>query len=1466
MTGMIKKLFMILLVCIMAIANVFAQHVSEHAALEKARQLMQGKSFVAAEKNVMYVKSNEHETCNYYLFNAEGNDGFVIVSADERTPSILGYSAKRSIDLNNIPCNVKWLLNYYDAAIAQIKKTPASAAATTLDVKPEIPTIITTQWGQGDPYNAYCPLYEGERCLTGCVATAMAQVINYNRWPQNATATVPGYMTSTLGISMRELPGKQFSWNNMDNAAVAQLMLYCGQSVYMDYEPSGSGAFSVDVPAALKDIFGYSERITFAARDRYSDEKWNEMAYNELQKGRPVLYFGNSPSDGGHAFIVDGYLDGLYHLNWGWDGHCDGYFALNGLDPYDYDGFNYNQVMVLHTCAPGAANDSDDDDYAEDNTGGYEDYVKEYGIHTIDGITYRLYSEFENNRAFVLPYNNEERYKGDIYVPDYVEHQGMKFSVFDIAGDCFSDAPELTSLSVCNSFFFGFNVERCPLLTKLEIRNGDARRVGSIRDCPLLESITYPEDCPSMVLPSNCEKLSSITFKNKYGTAIEYCNSDALSQTSLPALKDIYFASDYPPEFQWGSIPDVNSEIRIHIPQGSLPVYQHFWSQGWNFVEEETSETPVSVKWDYCGTDKDASYGGIVGRGDNDVEFAIRIPAEQLTAYIGCCVTAVEFYTIPRSSNDYQYEDVEYVFVTSPGHDYHAKASVNTIRGTWMRVNFQEPYTITGEELFVGIGRHSILSATWANNDVEPDGMWLRVMGEDYSCGTIPGQWERNAGQQGWNHPLPIRAIIQGERLPNDIVIRAVVGVEDNSGPSYAKASKAMGGAQNMSVVPEEGGFFNLERKGDGIYYVPEHKAKVKSSADTDDNAKKLQFKIVNRSPRLVENVVIDWTIDGKKQDPMTIETALLTNHQEVITIPLPKNTETYYHTLDLDVASIDGEIDEIHENSSKTVEYTSASELYYPRKIVVEEATGTWCGYCPSGIEGIKYMNEHYPDNFIAIAIHDDREMYPGDEYYEPFYSIIESVPSAWINRLELVYPVPYEMENVMKNKGVAMIKAEVAGVAGNHVTVATETEFGFNDNATEYRIAYVVTEDNVGPYYQTNFYSDPSAPDNPDGLLNWWVHQDSQVKILYNDVARGIYDYNGIPGLLPAEVRMGEKYNSEYTLTLPDNVQDAHNASIVTLLLDTHSGEILNADRVSLAQFIEDVYCITYIVDGEVYKTYNIECGSVIELPDAPEKDGYTFYRWEGLPENMIMPYYDLTVTAVYAIRGDVNLDENVNVIDAVDIVNDRLGYESTNFVYVLSDVNRDEQYTITDAIGVVNIMYGAPVSSYAPCRMDASYESLDLSQMNNNTIALYMNCANDYSAFQFDVELPNGIELDAISLNGNRCKDFAVRFNMTDDNIYKVVAYNLANEPFTIGSDNLLTLNLSGANELDEVKLTNIHFSTLKAVDVRFDDLTLEMTTGIQSHAVSVDDVEYNVAGLRVNKDYKGLVIVNGKKVIK
>ena len=291
-----------------------------------------------------------------------------------------------------------------------------------------------------------------------------------------------------------------------------------------------------------------------------------------------------------------------------------------------------------------------------------------------------------------------------------------------------------------------------------------------------------------------------------------------------------------------------------------------------------------------------------------------------------------------------------------------------------------------------------------------------------------------------------------------------------------------------------------------------------------------------------------------------------------------------------------------------------------------------------------------------------------------------------------------------------------------------------------------------------------------------------------------------------------------------------------------------------------------LTYIVDGQVYSETLVDEGTCITEADAPTKEGYTFYRWEGTPENHIMPSHDIAMTAIYAIRGDVNLDEKVNITDAVDIVNDRLGFESTGFVGVLSDVNRDDLHTIADAISVLNIMYGEPAGSMGAKRLNTQEESLALSMTDNGTLALGMNSQNAYSAFQFDVELPYGTTIGGISLNDGRCKDFAIHFNRVDNNRYRVVAYNLANRPMTSGNENLLYINIIGVDKSDEVRLTNIHFSTQKAEDVAFEDMVIDMTTDVRSNYMAGSDIEYDITGSHARKNAKGMVIVKGKKFIR
>ena len=317
--------------------TVSAKEVTEQQALLKAQRFMQGKQLRTRNLHrAASAKSN-----SYYVFNAESNGGFVIVSGDDRTEEILGYSDKGTFRMEQMPENVKTWLAFYEQSIKSLEGQQ-SQKVTNRASRPVIAPLIKTQWNQYSPYNLQCPMDGGELSVTGCVATALAQVMYYHRWPQDATGVIPAYTTDTRGFYMPELPATTFKWDKMQETyttedtgeaadAVAELMRYCGQINEMNYTSWSSGA-SLNT-SRLAELFGYSKGMFTAWRSDYYSSQWEDMIYEELANGRAVLYSGSSAT-GGHQFICDGYDEnGLFHINWGWGGYCDGYFLLSVANP-----------------------------------------------------------------------------------------------------------------------------------------------------------------------------------------------------------------------------------------------------------------------------------------------------------------------------------------------------------------------------------------------------------------------------------------------------------------------------------------------------------------------------------------------------------------------------------------------------------------------------------------------------------------------------------------------------------------------------------------------------------------------------------------------------------------------------------------------------------------------------------------------------------------------------------------------------------------------------------------------------------------------------------------------------------------------------------------------------------------------------------------------------------------------------
>lgn len=300
---------------------------------------------------------------SYYVFPNANSKGFTIVSGDDRLPEIVGYSSQGSYDENNLPEGFVSFMKAYQNLYNKVNLGDAEALKNLAEIKAwrnkknasaetssaVAPLLGNIEWDQTSPYNNMCPRYDSVHvAATGCVATAMAQVMAYYKYPKQLKADIPGYVNRWNGIPM-EIPTITreegvYDWDNMlpkynkeanatqqQKDAVAKLMYHCGAAVQMNYGPESAASVSA---SKLAKYFGYDADLMMDLnRSTFSLDKWMQIIDTELAAGRPVLY-GGQASDGGHQFICDGKDgEGLYHINWGWSGSQNGYFDLSLLNP-----------------------------------------------------------------------------------------------------------------------------------------------------------------------------------------------------------------------------------------------------------------------------------------------------------------------------------------------------------------------------------------------------------------------------------------------------------------------------------------------------------------------------------------------------------------------------------------------------------------------------------------------------------------------------------------------------------------------------------------------------------------------------------------------------------------------------------------------------------------------------------------------------------------------------------------------------------------------------------------------------------------------------------------------------------------------------------------------------------------------------------------------------------------------------
>jgi len=360
--------------------SLFAAPVLEQTARKVAFGFLSSQSPLRTEAKLSLVYTGDPHPQNvlrgdtssplYYIYNIGNQEGFIIVSGEDKAYPILGYAMEGSFLAEAIPDNITSWLDFYQDELLFVTQQEREAAGNIKqqwadmlggqrqEIAPGV-LLSTVNWDQGNPYNKFCPdNLVGEKTVTGCVATAMGITMKYYNWPLEGKGS-NAYETKTDSIPVEASfnvrydwgnmldtykAGEEQNWNETQSDAVATFLYHCGVSVNMDYTSSASGAYTSDVLKALVNNFGYDKSMSLLSRNLYTTEEWHDLIRKELENDSPVMYGGTTKDLSGHLFIVDGYAltDDYFHVNWGWSGYSNGYYRLSSMEP-SWQGIGGNQ-------------------------------------------------------------------------------------------------------------------------------------------------------------------------------------------------------------------------------------------------------------------------------------------------------------------------------------------------------------------------------------------------------------------------------------------------------------------------------------------------------------------------------------------------------------------------------------------------------------------------------------------------------------------------------------------------------------------------------------------------------------------------------------------------------------------------------------------------------------------------------------------------------------------------------------------------------------------------------------------------------------------------------------------------------------------------------------------------------------------------------------------------------------------
>ena len=545
-----KTILSISLLCIGLVS--FADVVPSSKALSVAKEFMNASSLTLVwDGTETATKSSEDPA--FYVYNVSGG-GWVIVSAEDSATPIIGYNDKGSFNLSSMPDNLKnWLgLVKNDIKDARSRKAAPTAEVKALwasprghQTKADSKVVLeTASWDQESPYNGYLSNYVTSNnrgvsgLYTGCVATAMSEVLRYHQWPEKGTGTIGGYKTSSKSYTVAsvDISSHEYDWANMpleygknyttaQGNAVAQLMADCGMMVEMDYTTSGSGAYDTAIVPALVEHMQYSKIAHLEYRSDYSTAEWMDMIMYDIDHYGPILYAGVDSSNGGHEFVCSGYDpdNAMIYINWGWSGENNGYFTFTLKITGSYT-FSESQSAVF-----GIYPDKDgSSEYPEGQTGerielaSYSSGSTSYYGLTLGSGTVAKGETFTLDGGVFYNMSNGT-YSGDLKAALIDKDGNLKEFISE---STFEDSDKVEQ-------FYGFNLEEVECTITKDIEFGDRVAFMFLKSDGTWEAVKYPATDYNGIWTWACVDVTLIKVKDSYSSG------DKFSFELLPRNKRI---------------------------------------------------------------------------------------------------------------------------------------------------------------------------------------------------------------------------------------------------------------------------------------------------------------------------------------------------------------------------------------------------------------------------------------------------------------------------------------------------------------------------------------------------------------------------------------------------------------------------------------------------------------------------------------------------------------------------------------------------------------------------------------------------------------------------------------------------------------------------------------------------------------------------------------------------------------